>query len=448
MVVAGETVEVAGTVEDESEVSVRVGGTDAEVADGVFRATVSLAAGEQKLAIIAEDASGNRSEAAVTVISDRMAPVIEISEPAEGALVSASFDVVGTVADDTKTRVQVGGRSADVIDGAWSITLSLPNGRQAIEIEAIDAAGNRAGTVITVESDTVPPEIHLKTPTHILALEGSATIAGVVSGCSELSCAGQVVVVDNDGAFSVTLEPDDTLGSFDLIAVDAARNESSAEVHIAKPRGLTKGPVRDGVQTFVRNGIEFVIIPGGDCEIVAASGDEAQHRSQKVFVRPFLVSRCEITRRQYREQMGGDVLVEGAESFPATDISWIEASEYCKSIDARLPTDAQWQAAALLGESKVDATRANLLGSADGHEGASPVATYSSNRLGVCDALGNAAEWCADRYSSQGNGDLYVVRGGSFELSERHALRPRPRMAWARHKSAAIGFRAVIVAFE
>lgn len=122
---------------------------------------------------------------------------------------------------------------------------------------------------------------------------------------------------------------------------------------------------------------------------------------------------------------------------PVNCLPMTAAASYCESVDARLPTEAEWQAAARgpkgarfpWGDDNPDENRLNACGSAcrawgysegiflatmfegsDGYEGTAPVGSYplGASSLGVLDLMGNVAEWVVTDDGKP------TARGGSF----------------------------------
>jgi len=222
---------------------------------------------------------------------------------------------------------------------------------------------------------------------------------------------------------------------------------------------------------------------------------------RKVTVDAFVIDRTEVTRGAYRKflQDTGYRLPHVAEPWaddgwnwdtadgavdrpehPVVLLSYYDARAYCRWRSMRLPTEAEWQIAAL-GPSyegrlypwggRYDAAALNHgrlqepnFDGSDGHERTAPVGSFPSGRspYGLEDSFGNVWEftsdfrmddwrWVAhDGYGQEssirnarmlGPGLRVAVRGGSFYFD----FRPNPGGEWAafspevRRKSA--GFR-------
>jgi len=146
------------------------------------------------------------------------------------------------------------------------------------------------------------------------------------------------------------------------------------------------------------------------------------------------------------------------ENLPVVCVTWQQARAYCASVGMRLPTEAQWEYAALggspgaqysWGNSRPDGSRCAL-------GGTKPVGSFAPNRYGLYDMTGNVWEWTADFYVADyyetaeganprgpGAGYYRVIRGGGWysgpaelRIQNRHWFAPT-------FAEVSVGFRCV-----
>lgn len=135
----------------------------------------------------------------------------------------------------------------------------------------------------------------------------------------------------------------------------------------------------------------------------------------------------------YLEDWTGTDFPAGEANRPVAFITWPAADAYCGWAGKRLPTEPEWELAALgglsdpefsWGDALPDSARANWSGTHIGHT--TDVGAYSPNGFGVFDMAGNVWQFMADRWddeqlsvltTAQGRrrGTRYTIRGGSFE---------------------------------
>ncbi|MDJ0869887.1 MAG: Ig-like domain-containing protein, partial [Myxococcota bacterium] len=161
-----ERVPVRGTASDPNGIaSVAVEG-EAAALDGVdFQALVPLAPGANTLRVVATDAAGNRTTldlALERLVDDRVGPLIEVSQPADGALLGAvETTIAGRVLDasplDPETPLTLDGEPVALSGERFAVLRALTEGPNLLTLRARDALGNESTRTLTITRDTLPP---------------------------------------------------------------------------------------------------------------------------------------------------------------------------------------------------------------------------------------------------------------------------------------------------
>ncbi len=107
----------------------------------------------------------------------------------------------------------------------------------------------------------------------------------------------------------------------------------------------------------------------------------------------------------YLKNWNGNNYPNGKSNHPVTYVSWYAAMAYAQWVDKRLPTEAEWERAARGGILYVRYPTSNQISSSDANYNnnvgdTTPTGSYSANRYGIYDIVGNVSEWCLDEYNS------------------------------------------------
>lgn len=118
---------------------------------------------------------------------------------------------------------------------------------------------------------------------------------------------------------------------------------------------------------------------------------------------------------------------EASAALPVVHVTFADASAYAEWAGGRIPTEAEWQRAALSDEfesEQVALPDTASLGNTwqglfplfntveDGYPGVAPVGCFPANALGIYDILGNVWEW-----SIKSEDGAPVIKGGSYLCS-------------------------------
>lgn len=148
-----------------------------------------------------------------------------------------------------------------------------------------------------------------------------------------------------------------------------------------------------------------------------------------------------------------------SDDLPAVHISRFDAMAYCNWAGARLPTEAEWEYAAGSQSGIAPHIWQGEFPNAPLYPpGPKPITDAIANEHGLFHACGNVWEWTTDRFTKlhsprldknpKGplNGDLYVVKGGSFLCAPSYCARYRPTSRRSESPDATtshLGFRVV-----
>ena len=146
---------------------------------------------------------------------------------------------------------------------------------------------------------------------------------------------------------------------------------------------------------------------------------------------------------------------ESFEWHPVTQVSYADAKAYCDWCGRRLPTEQEWEYAALGGQRDVRFPWGNTISAANANynsEGTSEVMLYPANGYGLYDMAGNVWEWTDSWYQAYpGNmrsnphfGESYrVVRGGSWMYDGAHCMVSHRNANQPDRSYPTLGFRTV-----
>jgi serine/threonine-protein kinase len=213
---------------------------------------------------------------------------------------------------------------------------------------------------------------------------------------------------------------------------------------------------------------ELVFIPTGGFLMGKTNGDFDETPEHPVYLDAYWIGKYEVTNAQYRQCIEAEnctgVLDDYPQNqYPAVNINWDEASNYCAWAGGRLPTEAEWEKAARGEDGRVYPWGADTPSNKFANFYLNTGATLSvgsfekgASPYGVLDMAGNVWEWVADWYDSHYYeispiknprgpkiGELRVVRGGSW-TSDISGLETTNR-AWNRPDTENLngGFRCV-----
>lgn len=230
---------------------------------------------------------------------------------------------------------------------------------------------------------------------------------------------------------------------------------------VASPDSLTLYRYKRTNKAYVEDlsdgvSLTLMLIPGGEFWMGAPEDEpdsrDSERPQHQVTVPLFLMGRYPVTQAQWRVVAGYDredrkldpdpSKFEG-DDLPVEQVSWHDATEFCKRLSARtgknyhLPSEAQWEYACRAETDTAYHFGPKLteeLANYDESVGqTTPVGQYPANRWGLQDMHGNVWEWCQDHWHSNYNdapsdGSAWIegrnsgpriLRGGSWNDNPR-----------------------------
>ena len=210
----------------------------------------------QMISGTARDKAGNSATASTTVKLDKTPPLVTITSPGNGTTVTTpGLTVNGTVSDALSgvAGVSCNGTPGVITSGAYSCTLTLTAGANAITVRASDVAGNSTTATVNINF-ILGPTLHITSPTNLSFLNTSPiTVNGTVSDPAATLTVNGIPTPQSAGSFSVSvplLEGNNTITG---VATNGAGNVGTASIQVTldttPPRVTIDSPIDGFVVT-------------------------------------------------------------------------------------------------------------------------------------------------------------------------------------------------------
>lgn len=182
--------------------------------------------------------------------------------------------------------------------------------------------------------------------------------------------------------------------------------------------------------------LEFIRVDGGKFDMGDSLGQPSEYPVHPVYLDGFLLSQTEVTNEAFvsflnEKNVNSKGILNGLNIFdnqnndflfvfgrffvkpfksekPVTSVTWFGANAFCKWIGGRLPTEAEWEYAAVGGTKSrgykyCGSNNADSCCWYEGNAGKEMknVGLKKPNELGFYDMCGNAYEWCFDWFENK-----------------------------------------------
>jgi formylglycine-generating enzyme required for sulfatase activity len=163
----------------------------------------------------------------------------------------------------------------------------------------------------------------------------------------------------------------------------------------------------------------MVNVPAGTYNVGKDPEGTNQSAKQAVDLNEFWIDQYPVTHLEFQQYTAEWLVPPGKENHPAMGVTWEQADAYCRAANKRLPTEAEWEAAARgpgadpqLYPWGGDAAQALQLPN-DTYEVGSQ--SFNVSPLGVYDMFGNVYEWVGDPSGNLAAGKR-LLRGVRYSL--------------------------------
>ncbi len=263
--------------------------------------TVTAETASQTITGTAKDKAGNTATTSATVKLDKTLPLLAITAPAGGSIVTASpVSVTGTVSDALSgvAGVTCNGANATLSQGNVSCSVALVSGANTITVAATDVAGNVRTSSVNVtytptSNDTTPPTISSAISPVPNTAGWSKADTTVVFACADgqsgiKTCSSPVIVTAETAGQIVTGTATDNAGNTATTSVTVKLDKTAPAIAVSTPANGASvtsataniaGTVTDalsGVATFTCNGVAAVLTgPNFTCSATLTAGANA-----------------------------------------------------------------------------------------------------------------------------------------------------------------------------
>ncbi|HXU39710.1 MAG TPA: SUMF1/EgtB/PvdO family nonheme iron enzyme [Blastocatellia bacterium] len=274
------------------------------------------------------------------------------------------------------------------------------------------------------------------------------------------------------------------VGYWLLFGHGRAARQPAPPVVAEQPRTTPEPPPSPAKPTAQVAPEGMLAVAAGSYTIGRNDADPLENPQHKIDLPAFFIDRTEVTNAAYKKfvdatnhkppsNWSGAKVPDRRDNFPVTGITWQDAADYAAWAGKRLPSEAEWEAAARGADGRIypwgNEWRAGLANigltpdkpTAEQYpSGLREVGGYpqSASPIGAMDMIGNAWEWVADEFALYPGGigavpkdikdkmqpglTYRVIRGGAYDGDKHHDATYRGLLD-ASQPYPKVGFRCV-----
>lgn len=195
----------------------------------------ALADGLHSVTLDVADRVGNRASRSWSFFIDTTPPVITVTSPANQALSPVlAVQISGTLSE--AASLVIAGQSVTLNGDSFEHPLLLTPGSNTITLVAVDAAGNRGSTTLTLWADNTPPIITVVTPAaNAIVNTPQISVSGTLSEeVATLTINGRSVIVSGTSFTLADLDLLEGANEIRIVAFDRAGNRGEAQVTVMR----------------------------------------------------------------------------------------------------------------------------------------------------------------------------------------------------------------------
>jgi serine/threonine-protein kinase len=164
----------------------------------------------------------------------------------------------------------------------------------------------------------------------------------------------------------------------------------------------------------------MMLVPTGTYQVGKDPENSNQSAAQSISLPEFWIDQYQVTNKDFQLYTAEWSIPPGEDNFPVMGVTWDQADAYCKSLNKRLPNEAEWEVAGRgPGENPplypwgTDPSAGGKIFDLPNHTYEVGTKDFNISPFQIYDMLYNVYEWVGEPYGSLGAGNK-LLRGARF----------------------------------